>query len=46
MDTLSAAHRAAVQDEVASAFSAVFLTIAAFSVGIVLLAWTLPIRRL
>ena len=46
MDTLDAAHRAVVQDEVASAFRAVFLTMASFSVCIVLLAWTLPIRRL
>ncbi len=46
METLGAAHRAVVQDEVASAFRAVFLTIGSFSVCIVLLAWTLPIRRL
>lgn len=46
MDTLTEAHRIAVQNEVASAFRAVFLTMASFSVGIVLLAWTLPIRRL
>ena len=46
MDTLSAAHRAVVQDEVASAFRAVFVTIGSFSVCIALLAWTLPIRRL
>ena len=46
MDTLSAAHRAVVQDEVASAFRAVFITIGSFSVCIALLAWTLPIRRL
>jgi len=46
MDTLSTAHRAVVQDEVASAFRAVFFTIGSFSVCIALLAWTLPIRRL
>ena len=46
MDSLDATHRAMVQNEVASAFRAVFLTIASFSVCIVLLAWTLPIRRL
>ena len=46
MDTLDTAHRAVVQDEVASAFRGVFLTMASFSVCIVLLAWTLPIRRL
>jgi hypothetical protein len=46
MDSLSDTHRAIVQAEVASSFRAVFLTIASFSVCIVLLAWTLPIRRL
>ena len=46
MDTLDPIHRAVVQNEVASAFRAVFLTIGSFSVCIALLAWTLPIRRL
>ncbi len=46
MDGLDAVRRAIVQSEVADAFRAVFLTIASFSVAIMLLAWTLPLRRL
>ena len=43
---LSAARRAVLEMEIASAFRAGFLTIAAFSAIGVLLAWTIPVRRL
>lgn len=46
MDALESGRRAIVQQEVADAFRAVFLTISGFSVAIMLLAWTLPLRRL
>ena len=44
--TLPAERQATVQAEVAQAFRGVFLTIACFSVTIVVMAATLPMRRL
>ncbi|MEJ0019104.1 MAG: MFS transporter [Acetobacteraceae bacterium] len=38
--------QAAVQAEIAAAFRGVFLTVACFSCTIVVMAWTLPVRRL
>ena len=43
---LSADHRALVQEEIASAFRGVFLTVACFSCTIVAMAATIPVRRL
>jgi hypothetical protein len=44
--TLSADQQALVQGEIASAFRGVFLTVACFSITIVAMAATLPVRRL
>ena len=46
LDTLDAAHRAAIGAEIAGAFRAAFVTIAGFGVIGLLLAWSLPVRRL
>jgi MFS family permease len=43
---LSAAHRAAVQSEIADAFRAAFATIACFAGMALLLAWWIPVRRI
>jgi hypothetical protein len=46
LDTLSAARHAIIQTEIAQAFRAAFLTIAAFTAGAGLLALTNPAKRL
>jgi len=46
LDTLSAASRAAVHDEIADAFRAAFLVIAAFAAAALCFAWSIPQRRL
>jgi EmrB/QacA subfamily drug resistance transporter len=43
---LPEARRMIVQGEIADAFRAVFLTIACFTTGGLVLAWTLPVRRI
>jgi hypothetical protein len=44
--TLPEARRMLVQTEIADAFRAVFLTIACFTSGGLVLAWWLPVRRI
>lgn len=46
LDTLDPARRALVGTEIAGAFRAAFCTIAAFSAIGLVLAWTLPVRRI
>ena len=46
LDTLPAGQREAVAAEIAGAFRAAFLAIAGFSLAGLLLAWTLPLRRI
>ena len=46
LEKLSEPARIALGQEVAGAFRAAFLTIACFSAGAMLLAWTLPLRRI
>lgn len=46
LSTLSAPRRAIVQAEIANAFRAGFLTIAAFAAAAMVLAWSIPIRRI
>jgi len=43
---LPASRQAAVQAEIATAFQAAFLTIAAFAAGAMVLAWLIPVRRI
>jgi len=43
---LPGVQHAVVQAEIAAAFRGVFLTVACFSCTIVVMAWTLPVRRL
>jgi hypothetical protein len=44
--TLSAEMRATLAVEIAGAFRAAFLAISCFSAGAMLLAWSLPMRRI
>jgi EmrB/QacA subfamily drug resistance transporter len=44
--TLDAAHRAAVQAEIAQAFRGAFLTIGSFAIAAMVLSWSIPMRRL
>ncbi len=46
LDNVSAAARAALSVEVVDAFRGAFLTLTAFSLGAMALAWSLPMRRL
>ena len=46
LTALSAETRGALAAEIAGAFRAAFLTIACFSAGAMVLAWTLPLRRI
>lgn len=46
LSTLSAPRRAIVQAEIANAFRAAFLTIAAFAAAAMVLAWSIPMRRI
>ena len=46
LTALSAETRTALSAEIAGAFRAAFLTIACFSAGAMVLAWTLPVRRI
>ncbi len=46
LDGLSSAVRAGLATEIAGAFRAAFLTVAGFSTTALLLAWTLPLRRI
>ncbi len=46
LSTLPEAARSAIPREIAVAFRAAFLTIAAFEFGVMVLAWTLPLRRI
>lgn len=46
LTTLSGATREALGQEIADAFRAAFLTISCFSAGALLLAWSLPLRRI
>jgi predicted MFS family arabinose efflux permease len=43
---LPAARRAVLQAEIAEAFRAAFLAIAGFAVGALILAWSIPLRRI
>ena len=43
---LGSAARAELAGQIAGAFRAAFLAIACFSAGAVLLAWSLPVRRI
>jgi EmrB/QacA subfamily drug resistance transporter len=44
--SLPAAQQAMVQEEIALAFQAAFLTIAMFAAGALALAWSIPVRRI
>jgi len=46
LDTLAPDRRAVVASEIAGAFRAAFLVIAGFSGMALVLAWTLPLRRI
>jgi len=46
LDTVSAEMRALLAEDIVGAFRGAFLAIAAFSLGAMVLAWTLPMRRL
>ena len=46
LEGLTAAVRADLAVQIAGAFRAAFLTIACFSAGAMVLAWTLPVRRI
>jgi EmrB/QacA subfamily drug resistance transporter len=46
MAALPAARQAAVQAEIAAAFRAAFLTMAAFAAAGLVLAWSIPVRRI
>ena len=46
LTSLPSEQQVVVHAEIASAFRAVFLTVACFSLTIVVMAWTLPVRRI